>query len=419
MLDTTLTIKTPRIFLPLLKPARFKGARGGRGSGKSFFFADSLIERCIQQRTRAVCLREVQLSLKQSVKLLLEDRIKELGVTRYFDPYDDRIDCEHGGLIIFNGMQNHTADSVRSLQGFNIAWFEEAQNMSAYSLELLRPTLRDAGSELWFSWNPISVKDPIEQLLVHETPHNAILVHANYFDNPFITQELIDEMELDKRRDPDKYAHVWLGKYRQHTRGRVFRNFKVAEFETPLNARFYFGSDWGFANDPTVLVRSFIEGRTLYIDYEAWAIGCEVDHTPALFAGSDTRSPARWANPKGYSGIPGALRWPIRADSSNPQTISYMRRVGFNNITPSIKGPNSVEEGVEFLKTYDIIIHPRCQHVVDEFSSYSYKIDKRTEEVLPVLSDKKNHTIDSCRYAVELLRRAPQTAVFSVYGSGR
>jgi phage terminase large subunit len=421
MLDDrgSLVLKTPRVFLPLLQPARYKGARGGRGSGKSYFFADSLIERAIQQRTRAACIREIQLSLKNSSKLLLEDRIRQLGVQRYFDFYDERIDTEHGGLFIFTGMQNHTADSIKSLEGFDVGWVEEAQKLSAYSLELLRPTFRNPGSELWFSWNPISIKDPVEQLLVVDKPHNAIVVTANYNHNPFITQELLDEMELDKRRDPDKYAHVWLGKYRQATRGRVFRNIRVAEFETPANARFYFGGDWGFSVDPTVLIRCFIVGRTLYIDYEAWEVGCEIDHCPALFAGSDIRNPPRWVNPKGYPGIPGATRWPIRADSSNPQSISYMRRHGFDNISPSVKGPGSVEEGVEFLKSYDIVIHPRCTHVVDEFSTYSYKIDKRTEEVLPVLEDKKNHTIDACRYAVELVRRAPATPIFSTYGSGR
>lgn len=417
--DPVMRIKTPKVFTPLLLPSRYKGARGGRGSGKSFFFADLLIERCMQDMVRAVCLREIQLSLKESVKLLLEDRIRFLGARRYFDFYEDRILTPYEGMMIFSGMQNHTADSIRSLQGFNIGWFEEAQNMSAYSLELLRPTFRDPGSELWFSWNPITPEDPVEKFLVADRPFNARVVTANYYDNPFITQELIDEMELDKRRDPDKYAHVWLGGYRQRTRARVFTNFKVEAFETPIDARFYFGCDWGFSVDPTVLIRCFIIGRTLFIDYEAWKVGCEIDHTPALFAGDDYRKPPRWSNPHGHTGIPGAFRWPIRADSSNPQAISYMRRMGFENITASIKGPNSVEEGIEFLKSYDIVVHPRCQHVVDEFSSFSYKIDKRTDEVLPVLEDKKNHTIDACRYAIELLRRKPATPVYSTYGSGR
>jgi phage terminase large subunit len=138
-----------------------------------------------------------------------------------------------------------------------------------------------------------------------------------------------------------------------------------------------------------VLVRCYIVGRVLYVDYEVWQVGCEIDKTPALF-----------------ERVPESNRWPITADSSNPQSISYMQRNGYTRIEASVKGVGSVDEGIEFLKSYDIVVHPRCRHVVDEMSSYSYEIDKQTEEVLPKLADKKNHTIDSLRYAVEAVRRS-------------
>jgi phage terminase large subunit len=149
----------------------------------------------------------------------------------------------------------------------------------------------------------------------------------------------------------------------------------------------------------------FIVNKTLYIDYERVKVGVEIDQTPAFFAGPDTqRTPPRWEPVAGYTGIPGALKWPITADSARPETISYLQRRGFR-ITPAVKGAGSIEEGITFLQDYDIIIHPRCVHTIDEFATYSYKVDPKTDEVLPVLEDKKNHVIDSARYALEGTRR--------------
>ncbi len=350
--------------------------------------------------TRWVCLREVQNSLRQSVKLLIEDKIEKFGAGKLFRVLDDRIETPGKGFIIFQGMQNHTAESVKSFEAFDGAWFEEAQSMSQFSLGLLRPTIRKEGSELWFSWNPRSPKDPIDVFMRSpDKPDDAVVVAANYWDNPWFPDVLQKEMEYDKRRDKDRYNHVWLGEYQTASQARVFSNWRVEEFETPRKSRFYFGADWGFSIDPTVLVRCFIEGRTLYVDHEAWSVGCDIDYTPALFAGSNDR----WHNPVGFSGVPEAYRWNITADSSNPQAISYLQRQGFT-VTPAIKGQGSIEEGIEFLKSFDIVVHPRCPHVIDELQNYSWEIDKRTEEILPKLADKKNHTIDSLRYAIEDVR---------------
>src|SRR5256885_924152 len=186
MREKTLRIETSRVFLPLIKPARYKGAWGGRGSGKSHHFAEALIERCLMQPTRWVCLREIQNSLRQSVKLLIEDKISAFNVGKQFRILDDRIETPGGGFIIFQGMQNHTAESVKSFEAFDGAWFEEAQSMSQFSLGLLRPTIRKEGSELWFSWNPRSAKDPIDVFLrSSDRPRDSIVVHSNYWNNPW------------------------------------------------------------------------------------------------------------------------------------------------------------------------------------------------------------------------------------------
>ena len=198
-------------------------------------------------------------------------------------------------------------------------------------------------------------------------------------------------MEYDRGRDPDKYKHIWLGAYQSNSEARVFKNWRVEEFDTPPDAIHRFGADWGFASDPTVLVRCHVIGRTLYVDYEAYRVGCEIMDTPSLFLS-----------------IPEAEKWPIVADSARPETISHMKRHGFPKIVAAVKGAKSVEEGVEWLKSHDIVVHPRCVHTIDELSLYSYKIDAATAQVLPILDDKDNHVIDALRYACEGMRRAPE-----------
>jgi len=399
---TTLRIQTPRWSLPLLNPARYKGAHGGRGSGKSHLFAELLIERCLlHPGTRWACIREVQKSLEQSVKRLLEDKIEALGVGSRFNIKQFEIETPGGGLLIFQGMQNHTADSIKSLEGFDGAWVEEAQSLSQRSLDLLRPTIRKDGSELWFSWNPSQDTDPVDALLRGDNPPpDAVVVQANYRDNPWLPEVLRAELEYDRNRDPDKFAHIWLGEYQRNSEARVFKNWRVEEFELDPSAVIRQGADWGFSVDPTVLVQCYIVGRRLYVPYEAYRVGCEIVDTPDLFMS-----------------LPDSEKWPITADSARPETISHIRKNGFPKIMPAVKGARSLEEGVEFLKSFDIVVHPRCQHLIDELTLYSYKIDPLTGLVVPVLEDKDNHVIDALRYACEGARRAGKAIPVYDYNS--
>ena len=389
-MDRTLKIETPRAFLPLLGHARYKGAYGGRGSGKSWAFAAMLLEACLlHPGLRVVCVREVQRSLEQSVKRLLEDLIHYYNLDSLFHTMDTKIETPGSGLIIFQGMQTYTAESIKSLEGYDIAWVEEAQTLSDRSLTLLRPTIRRPGSELWFSWNPRNQTDPVDVLLRgNRLPAEAVVIRANYEDNPWFPDVLRQEMEWDRARDPERYAHIWLGEYESMSEARVFRNWISEDFDTPEQAVFYFGADWGFSVDPTVLIRCWIDGRKLYVDREVYRIGCEIEDTPALF-----------------DQVEGARRWVITADSARPETISHMRRHGYPKITGAKKGKGSVEEGVAFLQSYDIVVHPRCKHTIDELTLYRYKTDPLTGNVLPVLADEHNHVIDALRYAVEAARK--------------
>jgi phage terminase large subunit len=385
----------PEKFIPLLRPCRYKAIHGGRGSGKSHDRAEALIAMSAVAKLDAVCVREIQKSLSQSVKKLLESKIEQLGVGHLFDVQEAVIKSKHGGKIIFAGMQNHTADSIKSLEGYDIAWVEEAQSLSQRSLDLLRPTIRKPGSEIWFTWNPENETDPVDAFLRSENPPpDSIVIEANYMDNPWFPDVLMEEMLYDRGRDPEKYQHVWLGKYKQNSEARVFRNWRVQEFTRPIGTIFRFGADWGYANDPTVLVRCSLEGNVLYVDHEAHMVNCEIVNTPDLFRR-----------------IPESDKWFITADSSRPETISYMRSHGFPKINPAQKGAGSIEDGIEFLKSFDIIVHPRCVETIAELTNYSFKTDPLTGAVTPILEDKNNHVIDALRYACEGVRKVKEKKV--------
>lgn len=208
-----INLKVPRALKPLLARMRYKGAYGGRGGAKSHFFAEQLIVRCITVMTRCVCIREVQNSIKDSVRQLLVDKISSMGVGSLFVVLDNEIRGPNGSLIIFRGMQSYNAETIKSLEAYDVAWVEEAQTLSQYSLDLLRPTIRKDGSELWFSWNPRYKTDAVDTFFRRTPPDNAISVRVSWRDNPWFPSELRKDMGNDLKADPDKYEHVWEGAY--------------------------------------------------------------------------------------------------------------------------------------------------------------------------------------------------------------
>ena len=225
---SSLPIPTAEAFEPLLEPARYKGAHGGRGSGKSHFFAELLIDDALRWPTeageglRALSFREIQKSLKESAKYLLESKLNKFGLGEAdgFKVYTDRIVTPKDGLIAFAGMQDHTADSVKSYEGFHRAWGEEAQTISQRSMSLLTPTIRweDTGrglaSELWFGWNPRHKRDAVDALLRGDVPPtDCVVVQANWRDNPWFPKVLEQERQDCMKRSPDQYAHIWDGGY--------------------------------------------------------------------------------------------------------------------------------------------------------------------------------------------------------------
>ena len=246
-----LKLRTSPVFAPLWRPARYKGAYGGRGSGKSHFFAEMLVENCFTNPgTRAVCVRESQKSLKESAKRLIEDKIEALGLGKYFTIQNEQIITRGNGLIVFIGMRDHTKESIKSLEGFNICWVEEAQTLSAGSLDMLRPTIRTEGSELWFSWNPRLKTDSVDKFLRSvEPPPDSIVVKANWEDNVLFPEVLEKERLETLRSSPEDYDHIWNGGYETVTKGAYYAK-QIAEAKQG-------GRVCNVARDPLLPIRAF------------------------------------------------------------------------------------------------------------------------------------------------------------------
>lgn len=384
--------------------ATYKIAYGGRGGTKTWSFARMLVLLAYSQKAHLIlCAREFQSSIADSVHAVLKNQIEDMGLSPWFKVTDNEVLCWlTGSRFIFKGLRRNI-NEIKSTEGVTITWVEEAQAVSEASWLTLTPTvLRMDRSQIWISLNPLEKDDPTYKRYILNPPPSSLVVKINWDDNPWFPANLDEERKFMLRTDPDAYDWVWNGKTRHVSEATIFRNrFIVEDFEAPeTQKRFLFGADWGFANDPTVLIRCWQEDRgkgrlRLMIDYEAYGIGVEIDDIPKLFCGGiSAKNGAVWP------GVPGVLQHPVKGDNSRPETISYVRREGSMNLSAAKKWPGSVEDGIAYLKSYDqIVIHPRCKHMAEEARLYSYKTDKRTGDILPEVLDMHNHCWDALRYA--------------------
>lgn len=350
-----------------------------------------------------LCAREIQSSIADSVHKLLGEQINAMGLTRFYDIQKTRIIGANGTEFIFKGLR-HNVQEIKSTEGIDICWVEEAQSVSEESWSVLIPTIREKDSEIWITFNPIEESDPTYQRFVVNPPPDSIVKFVSWRNNPWFPDVLRRELDYLKRVDFDAYRHIWEGETRTISDAVIFRGkVEVRPFETPPDVeRFFYGADWGFSQDPTVLVRAFVIDRTLFVDHEAYGIGIDIDKTPELF-----------------DRVPESRKWPIFADSARPETVSYMKRTGFN-ISSAPKWGGSVEDGIAFLRSYEkIVVHERCRHFAEETRLYKYKVDQRTGEVLPVIVDAHNHAIDALRYALsKLIKRTKKTTTVMTFSGG-
>jgi phage terminase large subunit len=395
---TTASVELPPKLVPLFAQPRgalrYRCAKGGRGSGKSFSFALMAAIWGYAEPLRILATRELQISIKESFHAEVKNAIESLPwLAAHYEVGESYVRGRNGTEFLFRGLR-HNISAIKSMAQIDLCIVEEAEDVPEASWRDLLPTIRTPRSEVWCVWNPRLDGSPVDQRFVKAPPPDALVVDMNYHDNPWFPAVLDAQRLHDQRTlDPATYAHIWEGAYLQNSDAQVLAGkVSVQEFvpgegwDGP-----YHGMDYGFAQDPTTAVKCWVHQRKVYVEYEAGKIGLEIDQTADFIK----------------RGIPGIENYTIRADSARPESTSYLHRHGLPRIESVHKWPNSVEDGVAHLRSYDqIIIHPRCKETIRETRLYSYKVDRLSGDILPEIVDSNNHYMDSLRYALSpLIRR--------------
>lgn len=406
----TLQIATAEVFEPLLAPARYKGAWGGRGSGKSHFFGDLLIEDCLAEPgnsgegIRAVCIREVQKDLAQSSKLLVESKLKahRLGEPDGFKVFRDVIQTPGDGIVIFKGMNDYNSDSIKSLEGFKRAWWEEAQTATLHSLNLLRPTLRAEGAERWFSWNPRRKTDPIDVMLRGtEKPTGSVVIRANWRDNPFFTAELEQERQDCLRQQPEQYDHIWEGGYVVILDG--------AYYAKHLNDARRAGRIARVSADPLMTVRLFFDigGTGMKADaVSIWAvqfIGKEIralDYYEAV--GQPLATHVQWMRERDYIPKRAQIWLPHDGDTNDKVfDVSYasaLKGLGYDVTVVPNQGKGAAKQRIEASRRHFPSIwfnEPTTQGGIEALGWYHEKKDEERGIGLGPEHDWSSHAADA------------------------
>jgi phage terminase large subunit len=388
----SLTAKVGAKFAPLYQPFRHKALYGGRGSGKSHGVGEALVIQSSQRTLRIVGARQYQNSIRDSSKTLIEQKIAKLGLANQFwIGKTEIVNTRTESRFTFIGLERNP-DSARSLEGCDICWVEEARNISAKSIKTLVPTVRKPGSEIWWTWNPVNPDDPIEKLFRtgEAIPQRSYIAQINYHDNPwFYRTEMPAEMLRAIRENYKLYQHVWLGDYDNALETRIFKNVEIGTIVVPDHIAPQFGMDFGFAADPSAVIKLYVipEAHVIYIADERFG------HVSLLDLGDMVRE------------IPQTEDFAIIADSSRPDTIDLLASEGLP-IVGAIKGPGSIEAGIEWLRGFKIIINPRCEHMIKESREYTWQVDRRTDKILNKPVGVFNHGWDAIRYATEQNRGA-------------
>jgi len=336
-----------------------------------------------------LCAREFQNSLDESSMEEVKQAIRSVDwLDDFYEIGEKYIRSKSGNIrYVFSGLR-HNLDSIKSKARILLCWIDEAEPVSEVAYRKLLPTIREEKSECWLTWNPERDGSPTDRRFIKEKPDNAVGAEINYTDNPWFPETLESERQKDKQTlDPATYSHIWEGNYLENSEAQVLAGkVRVAEFETQKKWDGpYYGLDYGFAQDPTAAVECWIHDDRLWVRRETGGVGIELDDTAEMIK----------------KAMPGVDRYVIRADNARQECTSYLKRHGLPRIESAKKWPGSVEDGIKFLRSFtEIVIHPDCQETIKESRLYSYKVDQRTGDILPVLHDAHNHYIDAIRYAL-------------------
>lgn len=404
---TTLTLEIPNKLVPVFTPERgavlYRVLTGGRGGGKTRACALMSALRVLEMRDEGLsgvflCGREHLNSLADSSLEEIKQVIQENEyLNSQFECGKEFIRTKCGAIkYLFVGLR-HNLDSVKSKARVLCTWIDEAENVSEMAwMKLTATVLREPKAEIWVTYNPESTESATHRRFVAQFDSD-IMVHTqiNYDENPWFPAGLEQQRISDQKHRADLYDHIWLGDFLTRTEAQVFAGkFRTEEF-TP-NPKWdgpYCGADWGFAKDPSTGVLVWKNGHNLYIEKEYYGAGVELDKLGGEL----------------LQAIPEFANHTVRGDSARPDLISYLSRPTSQSggsgqipkLVGSVKGKGSIEDGVEFIKSHEVIIHPRCTNTLKEFKLYSYKVDRLSGDILPVIVDDWNHCIDAVRYALE------------------
>lgn len=387
------------LFDPPLGELRYRGAYGGRGSAKSWQFARALLLHGAERPLRILCAREFQVSLKDSVHHLLQSQIEQVGLEGFYRVQRDGIYGENGTEFLFKGLRRDVAE-IKSTEGIDICWVEEAEAVSDESWRVLIPTIRKPNSEIWVTFNPAYVTDPTYKRFVEDPPARSAVREVSFEDNPWLPDVLKEEEQELRKRDPESHANVWGGKPWMRSDAEVLADKWIVDDFTPQShwTGPYYGVDWGFSQDPTVMVRLWIADSRLYVEYDEGGVKLDADDTERAF-----------------DKVPGSREYAIRADSARPETINEQKKRGFR-ISGAEKWEGSVKDGIDHLRSYEkIVIHSRCKRAQQEARAWRYKTDPRTDDILPILKSGNDHVWDAVRYALQpMIRKKAQVRSWTV-----
>lgn len=388
----TARINLPPKLVPVFTPPRgalrFRGARGGRGSGKSFSFALMAAVYGFAEPLRILCTRELQVSIKDSMFAEIVNAIKSHRfLTEHYTIGESFIRGANGTEFIFKGLR-HNISGIKSMALIDLCIIEEAEDMPLHSWIDLEPTIRAEKSEIWIIYNPKRENSAADKICVKDPAPRSMFVEMNWYDNPFFPTVLNEQrLHAQKIMDANTYAWVWEGAYLTSSKAQILsgkvnvEKIVIADSWTP-----YHGLDFGFSQDPTTANRCYVHNNNLYITHEANKTGLELDDTSRFVCAK----------------IPQIEKYVIRADSARPESISYLKRNGLPNIMSVKKWAGSVEDGIQHMRSYNqIIVDPSCTNTIEETRLYSYKVDRLTGDILPDIIDANNHHIDAIRYALQ------------------
>lgn len=389
------TIQIPIEFKRLFdKDWREAAVYGGRFSLKSHTVARILLIRARQSKIRVGCFREFQNSIADSSHQLLSDLIKLYELTDFKITDNSIINSVNGSEFLFKGLYRNE-QSVKSIEGIDIAWIEEAQTITEKSIEILTPTIRKEGSQLIYTYNRLQDDDPVHKRLVLEGRPNTLVIEINYLDiikYGYLPQSILEEIEDDRLKRPALYRHKWLGEP-VNQEGKVYKDWNIID-EIPHEARLErYGLDFGYTNDPTSIVALYKFNDGYILDEIVYLKGLSNKEIADYL-----------------KNLPRAL---VIADSAEPKSIDEIRMHGIG-ILPTVKGSDSINNGVQLVQQQRISVTRKSQNILKEYRSYMWDTD-REGRTLNKPVDMYNHAMDAIRYAITSLSPRANIKMKNVY----